>query len=109
MHAVDTCRMLLMYSMYFVVVTVLFELLAKHSLAALPCKRFVNKRSYTHKQFGRSLYTNNRDRKSNACHEMPVRYRSTKVIAHYFIKHIQKLIHVKSIARTQQPINGSQL
>ena len=43
-HAVDMCRMLLMYSMYFVVVTLLFQLLAKHSSAALPCKRFVNKR-----------------------------------------------------------------
>ena len=29
--------------MYFVVVTLLFQLLAKHSSAALPCKRFVNK------------------------------------------------------------------
>ena len=37
-HAVDTCRMLLMYSMYFVVVTLLSQLLAKHSWAALPCK-----------------------------------------------------------------------
>ena len=27
-----------MYSMYFVVVTLLFQLLAKHILAALPCK-----------------------------------------------------------------------
>ena len=40
----DTCRMLLMYSMYFVVVTMSSQLLAKHSSAALPCKRFVNKR-----------------------------------------------------------------
>ena len=43
----NACRghmMLLMYLMYFVVVTVLFQLLAKHSSAALPCKRFVNKR-----------------------------------------------------------------
>ena len=39
-----TCRMLLMYSMYFVVATLLFQLLAKHSSAALPFKRFVNKR-----------------------------------------------------------------
>ena len=38
---VDTYRMLLMYSMYFVVVTLLFQLLAKHSSAALLCKRFV--------------------------------------------------------------------
>ena len=30
-----------MYSMYFVVVTLLFQLLAKHSSAALPCKQFV--------------------------------------------------------------------
>ena len=29
--------------MYFVVVMLSFQLLAKHSLAALPCKRFVNK------------------------------------------------------------------
>ena len=29
--------------MYFVVVTLSFQLLAKHSSAALPCKRFVNK------------------------------------------------------------------
>ena len=36
--------MLLMYSMYFVVVMLSFQLLAKHSSAALPCKRFVNKR-----------------------------------------------------------------
>ena len=43
-HAVDMCWMLLMYSMYFVAVTLLFQLLAKHSSAALPCKRFVNKR-----------------------------------------------------------------
>ena len=28
--------------MYFVVVTLLFQLLAKHSSAALPCRRFVN-------------------------------------------------------------------
>ena len=34
--------MLLMYSMYFVVVTLLFQLLAKHSSAALPCKQYVN-------------------------------------------------------------------
>ena len=27
--------------MYFVAVTLLFQLLAKHSSAALPCKRFV--------------------------------------------------------------------
>ena len=33
----------IMYSMYFVVVTLLFQQLAKHSSAALPCKRFVNK------------------------------------------------------------------
>ena len=39
-------RMLLMYSMYFVVVTLLFQLLAKHSSASLPCKRFVNKHLY---------------------------------------------------------------
>ena len=44
MHAVDTCWMLLMYSMYFVIVTLLFQLFAKHSSAALLCKRFVNKR-----------------------------------------------------------------
>ena len=37
-HAVDTCQMLLMYSMYFVVFTLLFQLLAKHSSAALPYK-----------------------------------------------------------------------
>ena len=43
-YAVDTCWMLLMYSIYFVVVTLLFQLLAKHSSAALPSKRFVNKR-----------------------------------------------------------------
>ena len=30
----------LMYWMYFVVVTLLFQLLAKHSSAALPCKQF---------------------------------------------------------------------
>ena len=42
-HAMDTCRILLMYSMYFVVITLLFQLLAKHSSATLPCKRFVNK------------------------------------------------------------------
>ena len=30
--------------MYFVVVTLLFLLLAKHSSAALLCKRFINKR-----------------------------------------------------------------
>ena len=42
MHAVDTCRMLLMYSMYFVVVTLLFQLLAKHISAALPCNRLVS-------------------------------------------------------------------
>ena len=34
MHAMDTCRMLLMYLMYFVVDTLLFQLLAKHSSAA---------------------------------------------------------------------------
>ena len=34
--------MLLMYSMYFVIVTLLFQLFAKHSSAALPCKLFVN-------------------------------------------------------------------
>ena len=62
--------MVLMYSMYFVAVTLCFQLLAS---AASPCKRFVNKRLYTRKQFGRSLYTNNRDRKSNACLETPVR------------------------------------
>ena len=37
--AVDTVIVL----MYFVVVALLFLLLAKHSSAALPCKRFVNK------------------------------------------------------------------
>ena len=36
--------MLLMYLMYFVVVALLFQLLAKHGSATLPCKRFVNKR-----------------------------------------------------------------
>ena len=34
--------MLLMYSMYFVVVTLGFQLLAKHSSAALPSEQFVN-------------------------------------------------------------------
>ena len=34
----------LMYSMYFVVVTLLFQLLAKRSSATLPCKQFINKR-----------------------------------------------------------------
>ena len=38
-HAVDIINVL----MYFVVVTLLFPLLAKHSSAALPCKRFINK------------------------------------------------------------------
>ena len=38
-HAVDVINVL----MYFVVVTLLFPLLAKHSSAALPCKRFINK------------------------------------------------------------------
>ena len=38
---------LLMYSMYFVVFTLLFQLLAKHSSAALPCNRFVDKCLYT--------------------------------------------------------------
>ena len=47
--------MVLMHSMYFVAVTLHFQLLAKNSSAALPCKRFVNKRSYTRKQFGHSL------------------------------------------------------
>ena len=32
--------------MYFVVVTLLFQLLAKHSSAALPCKQFVNKHPF---------------------------------------------------------------
>ena len=40
MHGVDAIIVL----MYFVVATLLFPLLAKHSSAALPCKRFVNKR-----------------------------------------------------------------
>ena len=44
MHAMDKCQMLLMYSMHFVFVTLLFQLLAKHSSAALPSKQFVNKR-----------------------------------------------------------------
>ena len=43
MHAMDTCRMLLMNLIYFVVAMLLFQLLAKHSSAALPCKQFVNK------------------------------------------------------------------
>ena len=38
-HAVNAINEL----MYFVVVTLLFLLLAKHSSAALPCKQFVNK------------------------------------------------------------------
>ena len=38
-NAVDAIIVL----MYFVVVTLLFPLLAKHSSAALPYKRFVNK------------------------------------------------------------------
>ena len=42
-HTVETCQMLLMYSMYFVVVMLLFQLLTKHSLTALLCKQFVNK------------------------------------------------------------------
>ena len=37
-HAVDAINVL----MYFVLVTLLFQLLAKDSSAALPCKRFVN-------------------------------------------------------------------
>ena len=40
MDAMDAINVL----MYFVVVALLFQLLAKHSSAALPCKRFVNKR-----------------------------------------------------------------
>ena len=36
--------MLLMYSMYFVVVMLLFQLLAKHSSVALLCEQFVNNR-----------------------------------------------------------------
>ena len=39
-HVPDALNVL----MYFVVVTLSFQLLAKHSSAALPCKRFVNKR-----------------------------------------------------------------
>ena len=39
MRAVDAINAL----MYFVAVTLLFKLLAKHSQAALLCKRFVNK------------------------------------------------------------------
>ena len=65
--------MVLMHLMYFVTVTLCFQLLAKISSAASPCKRFVNKRSNMRKQLSRSLYTNNRDRKSNFCREMPVR------------------------------------
>ena len=38
--AVDAINVLV----YFVVVTLLFQLLAKHSSAALPCQRFFNKR-----------------------------------------------------------------
>ena len=38
-HVVDAINVL----MYFVVVTLLFPLLAKHSSAALPCTGFVNK------------------------------------------------------------------
>ena len=38
--------MLLIYLMYFVVVTLLFQLLVKHSSAVLPCERFVNKHLY---------------------------------------------------------------
>ena len=45
-HTVDMCWILIMYLMYFVVVMLLFQLLAKHSSAALPCKRFVNKRLF---------------------------------------------------------------
>ena len=37
----------MLYSMYFVVVMLSFQLLTKHSSAALPCKQFVNK-SLTH-------------------------------------------------------------
>ena len=40
--------MLLMYSMYFVAVTLLFQLLVKHGLAALPCKRLGYKRLFVH-------------------------------------------------------------
>ena len=45
-----TRAVLLTYWMYLVVVTLLFQLLAKHSSAALPCKRFVSKHLHTHKQ-----------------------------------------------------------
>ena len=38
-RAVDAINVL----MYFVVVTLLFQLLAKHISAALPCKQFGNK------------------------------------------------------------------
>ena len=39
----SSAMMLLFYSMYFVIVMLSFQLLAKHSSATLPCKRFVNK------------------------------------------------------------------
>ena len=46
-HVIErvTCAVnaIIMYLMYFVVDTLLFLLLAKHSSAALPCKRLVNK------------------------------------------------------------------
>ena len=37
--------------MYFVVVTLLFQLLAKHNLAALPCEGFINKHPLPCKRF----------------------------------------------------------
>ena len=43
--------MLLMYSMYFIVATLLFQLLAKHSSAALPCTVLLNLNfTHTHMQ-----------------------------------------------------------
>ena len=40
MHAVDAINV---RNVFFVVVTLLFQLLAKHSSDALTCKQFVNK------------------------------------------------------------------
>ena len=51
-HVPDAINVL---DVFCIVVILLFQLLAKHSSAALPCKRFVNKRMLTHKQFVCSL------------------------------------------------------
>ena len=42
-HVPNAINVVLLCS-YFVIVTLLFQLLAKHSSAALPCKQFVSKR-----------------------------------------------------------------